>query len=104
MKGRITCNQINVVVNNLNKAIVAKYKIGTQYRYIKEENKDTESCYFIVEDDNKLFTCMNMDKRYCISTPPKKTILFLLTGRLFYLLHTLFVSLRMAGGLELYDP
>ncbi|KAM9508465.1 SKA complex subunit 1 isoform 1-T1 [Guaruba guarouba] len=77
MKGRITCDQINAVVNNLNKAMMAKYKIRHQapgsmntadralyYRYIKEENKDTEGCYFIVEDDIKLFTSMKMDKRF----------------------------------------
>ncbi|XP_065517808.1 spindle and kinetochore-associated protein 1-like [Lathamus discolor] len=77
MKGRITCDQINAVVNNLNKAMMAKYRIRCQapsslntrdrtlyYRYIREESETREGCPFIVEEDIRLFTSMKMDKRF----------------------------------------
>ncbi|XP_065519456.1 spindle and kinetochore-associated protein 1-like isoform X3 [Lathamus discolor] len=77
MKCRITCDQINAVVNNLNKAMMAKYRIRCQapsslntrdrtlyYRYIREESETREGCPFIVEEDIRLFTSMKMDKRF----------------------------------------
>uniref|UniRef100_A0A8V5GTG6 SKA complex subunit 1 n=1 Tax=Melopsittacus undulatus TaxID=13146 RepID=A0A8V5GTG6_MELUD len=77
MKCRITCDQINAVVENLNKAIMSKYRIrnqapssmsaadrNTYYRYLREERSNKEGCVFIVEEDIKLFTPMKTDKRF----------------------------------------
>lgn len=60
MKGRITCDQINAVIKNLNKAMMTKYKIRNQapgsmnttnknlyYRYLREESEGTEGIYFL---------------------------------------------------------
>ncbi|NXG97223.1 SKA1 protein, partial [Loxia leucoptera] len=77
MKGRITYDQINAVVQELNKAVVGKYKILYQplksmsapvrnlyHRFIEEETKDTKGAFFIVEDDIKAFTQLKLDKRF----------------------------------------
>ncbi|XP_062471375.1 spindle and kinetochore-associated protein 1 [Pezoporus occidentalis] len=77
MKGRITCDQINAVIKNLNKAMVTKYRIRNQaprsmnatnrslhYRYVTEEKEDIEDVYFVVEEDIRLFTHMKLDKRF----------------------------------------
>ncbi|XP_033929764.1 spindle and kinetochore-associated protein 1-like isoform X2 [Melopsittacus undulatus] len=77
MKCRITCDQINAVVENLNKAITSKYRIrnqapssmsaadrNTYYRYLREERSNKEGCVFIVEEDIQLFTPMKTDKRF----------------------------------------
>ncbi|XP_030326239.1 spindle and kinetochore-associated protein 1 [Strigops habroptila] len=77
MKGRLTCEQINAVIKDINKAVMIKYKIRNQsprslsapnrnlyYRYMKEETEATEGCSFIVEEDIKLFTCLKTDKRF----------------------------------------
>lgn len=55
MKGRLTYNQINAVVQDMNKAVVGKYKILHQplksmnaavrnlyHRFLEEETKDTK--------------------------------------------------------------
>ncbi|NXY09548.1 SKA1 protein, partial [Pteruthius melanotis] len=77
MKGRITCDQINAVVQEINKAVVAKYKILHQPlksvsvqvrnlydRFLEEETKDTRGQFFIVEADLKAFTQLKLDKRF----------------------------------------
>ncbi|NXY38225.1 SKA1 protein, partial [Pomatorhinus ruficollis] len=77
MKGRITYDQINAVVQQLNKAVVDKYKILYQplksmsapvrnlyHRFIEEETKDTKGVFFIVEADIKEFTQLKLDKRF----------------------------------------
>ncbi|NXM22550.1 SKA1 protein, partial [Ploceus nigricollis] len=77
MKGRITYDQINAVVQEINKAVVGKYKILCQplksmsapvrnlyHRFIEEETKDTKEVFFIVEDDIKEFTQLKLDKRF----------------------------------------
>ncbi|NXS98566.1 SKA1 protein, partial [Jacana jacana] len=77
MKGRLTYDQINAVVQELNKAVVGKYKILHQpvksmntaarnlyHRYLEEETKDTKGEFFIVEADIKEFTQLKLDKRF----------------------------------------
>ncbi|NXH44591.1 SKA1 protein, partial [Dicaeum eximium] len=77
MKGRITYDQINAVVEQMNKAVVDKYKILYQplksmsaparnlyHRFIEEETQDTKGFFFIVEDDIKEFTQLKLDKRF----------------------------------------
>ncbi|XP_059692488.1 spindle and kinetochore-associated protein 1 [Haemorhous mexicanus] len=77
MKGRITYDQINAVVQELNKAVVGKYKILYQplksmsapvrnlyHRFVEEETKDTKGAFFIVEDDIKAFTQLKLDKKF----------------------------------------
>ncbi|NWS31615.1 SKA1 protein, partial [Polioptila caerulea] len=77
LKGRITYEQINAVVQQLNKAVVGKYKILYQplksmsaparnlyHRFMEEENKDTKGLFFIVEADIKEFTELKLDKRF----------------------------------------
>ncbi|NXL70332.1 SKA1 protein, partial [Leptocoma aspasia] len=77
MKGRITYDQINAVVQQMNKAVVGKYKILYQplksmsapvrnlyHRFMEEETKDTKGVFFIVEDDIKEFTDLKVDKRF----------------------------------------
>ncbi|XP_014816280.1 PREDICTED: spindle and kinetochore-associated protein 1 [Calidris pugnax] len=77
MKGRLTYEQINAVVQEINKAVVGKYKILHQplksmngavrnlyHRYLEEETKDTKGQFFIVEADIKEFTQLKMDKRF----------------------------------------
>ncbi|XP_008631932.2 spindle and kinetochore-associated protein 1 isoform X1 [Corvus cornix cornix] len=77
MKGRLTYDQINAVVQEMNKAVVAKYKILYQPlksmsvpvrnlydRFMEEETKDTRGLFFIVEADIKEFTQLKLDKRF----------------------------------------
>ncbi|NXY74732.1 SKA1 protein, partial [Glareola pratincola] len=77
MKGRLTYGQINAVVQEINKAVVGKYKILHQplksmnatvrnlyHRYLEEETKDTKGEFFIVEADIKEFTQLKLDKRF----------------------------------------
>lgn len=59
MKGRLTYDQINAVVQEVNKAVVGKYKILHQplksmngavrnlyHRFLEEETKDTKGIFF----------------------------------------------------------
>ncbi|NXO27257.1 SKA1 protein, partial [Cisticola juncidis] len=77
LKGRITYDQINAVVQQLNKAVVDKYKILYQplrsmsapvrnlyHRFMEEETKATKGVFFIVEADIKEFTGLKLDKRF----------------------------------------
>ncbi|NXR45481.1 SKA1 protein, partial [Hippolais icterina] len=77
LKGRITNDQINAVVEQMNKAVVDKYKILHQplksmsaptrnlyHRFIEEETKDTKGLFFIVEADIREFTYLRLDKRF----------------------------------------
>ncbi|NXB07687.1 SKA1 protein, partial [Cnemophilus loriae] len=77
MKGRITYDQVNAVVQQMNKAVVGKYKILYQplksmsapvrnlyHRFMEEETKDTRGVFFIVEADIKEFTQLKLDKRF----------------------------------------
>ncbi|NWI37476.1 SKA1 protein, partial [Picathartes gymnocephalus] len=77
MKGRITYDQINAVVQQINMAVVGKYKILYQplksmsapvrnlyHRFMEEETKDTRGVFFIVEADIKEFTQLKLDKRF----------------------------------------
>ncbi|NXT04165.1 SKA1 protein, partial [Prunella fulvescens] len=77
MKGRITYEQINAAVQEINKAVVGKYKIlykpvktmsapvrNLYHRFMEEETKDTKGVFFIVEDDIKEFTQLKLDKRF----------------------------------------
>ncbi|XP_005528121.2 PREDICTED: spindle and kinetochore-associated protein 1 [Pseudopodoces humilis] len=77
MKGRITYDQVNAVVQQMNKAVVEKYKILCQplksmsaparnlyHRFIEEETNDTKGAFFIVEADIKEFTQLKLDKRF----------------------------------------
>ncbi|NXM77140.1 SKA1 protein, partial [Serilophus lunatus] len=77
MRGRLTYDQINAFVQEMNKAVVGKYKILHQplksmsstsknlyHRFITEENKDTKGQFFIVEADIKEFTELKLDKRF----------------------------------------
>ncbi|NWQ65617.1 SKA1 protein, partial [Neopipo cinnamomea] len=77
LKGRLACDQINTVIEEINKAIVGKYKImhrplksmsfaarNLYDRFIQEETKDTKGEFFIVEADIKEFTQLKMDKRF----------------------------------------
>ncbi|XP_021405922.1 SKA complex subunit 1 [Lonchura striata] len=79
MKGRITYDQINAVVEEINKAVVDKYKILYQplksmsapvrnlyHRFIEEETRDTNGVFFIVDNDIKQFTKLKLDKRFYI--------------------------------------
>ncbi|XP_013038673.1 spindle and kinetochore-associated protein 1 isoform X2 [Anser cygnoides] len=77
MKGRLTYDQINAVVQDINKAVVSKYKILHQplksmnasvrslyHRFLEEETKDTKGEFFVVEADIKEFTQLKADKRF----------------------------------------
>ncbi|NXW50838.1 SKA1 protein, partial [Nyctiprogne leucopyga] len=77
MKGRLTYEQINAVVKDINKAVVGKYKILHQplksmnaavrnlyHRFLEEETKETKGEFFIVEADLKQFTELKVDKRF----------------------------------------
>ncbi|XP_064032704.1 spindle and kinetochore-associated protein 1 [Pogoniulus pusillus] len=77
MRGRITHDQINHTVNEINKAVKSKYKILYQplksmnlatrnlyHRFKEEETKDTKGEFFIVEADIAEFTELKMDKRF----------------------------------------
>ncbi|KAM4709865.1 SKA complex subunit 1 isoform 1-T2 [Discoglossus pictus] len=77
MKNRLTYEQINNVIEEINKAVVGKYKIlhqpmkalsnvakKQQCRFKEEETKDTKGQFFIVEQDIKEFTQLKVDKRF----------------------------------------
>ncbi|NXH78100.1 SKA1 protein, partial [Hydrobates tethys] len=77
MKGRLTYNQVNAVIKDMNKAVVGKYKILHQplksmnaaarniyHRFLQEETKDTKGEFFIVEADIREFTELKVDKRF----------------------------------------
>ncbi|PNI70063.1 SKA1 isoform 2 [Pan troglodytes] len=77
MKSRLTYDQINDVIKEINKAVISKYKILHQpkksmnsvtrnlyHRFIDEETKDTKGRYFIVEADIKEFTTLKADKKF----------------------------------------
>ncbi|XP_037538972.1 LOW QUALITY PROTEIN: spindle and kinetochore-associated protein 1 [Nematolebias whitei] len=76
MKGRVTYDQLNIVVDSFNAALKAKYKILSQpvkilsnhsrklqQRFKTQETKDTKGRCFIVEEDIREFTQMKVDKR-----------------------------------------
>ncbi|XP_009664405.2 spindle and kinetochore-associated protein 1 [Struthio camelus] len=77
MRGRLTYDQINAVIQDMNKAVVSKYRILHQplksmnatvrnlyHRFLEEETKDTKGEFFIVEADIKEFTLLKVDKRF----------------------------------------
>ncbi|XP_063816316.1 spindle and kinetochore-associated protein 1 isoform X2 [Pseudophryne corroboree] len=77
MKNRLTYEQINSLIEEINKAVVGKYKILRQtsktlnntskkqvVRFKEEETKDTKGQFFIVEQDIKEFTQVKVDKRF----------------------------------------
>ncbi|XP_048456078.1 spindle and kinetochore-associated protein 1 isoform X1 [Rhincodon typus] len=77
MKGRMTYDQINAVVKEINATVKAKYKIlnqpmksmsnttRNQYHAFKEqETKETKGQYFFVEADIKDFTRLKVDKKF----------------------------------------
>ncbi|CAI9619875.1 unnamed protein product, partial [Staurois parvus] len=77
MKNRLTYEQINSLIEEINKAVVGKYKIMHQPlkslnnfakkqlgRFKDEELKDTKDQFFIVEQDIKEFTQQKVDKRF----------------------------------------
>ncbi|XP_078530924.1 SKA complex subunit 1 [Lissotriton helveticus] len=77
MKNRLTYDQINTFIEEMNKAVVGKYKILHQppksmsanvrklyYRFQEEETKETKGQYFIVDQDIKEFTQLKVDKRF----------------------------------------
>ncbi|XP_067667220.1 spindle and kinetochore-associated protein 1-like [Haliotis asinina] len=74
MKGRLTYNQLNSVIDDLNKTFQAKYKIlkmkrtklsdvnRKRYETFKlQESKDCKDTFFVVEGDMKEFAKMKMD-------------------------------------------
>nr|XP_033790422.1 spindle and kinetochore-associated protein 1 isoform X2 [Geotrypetes seraphini]XP_033790433.1 spindle and kinetochore-associated protein 1 isoform X2 [Geotrypetes seraphini] len=77
MKNRLTYDQINSILQDLNKAVVCKYKIIQQplksmnnnvrklyYRFQEDETKDTKGNFFVVDEDIKEFTQQKIDKRF----------------------------------------
>lgn len=77
MKGRVSYEQLNAVVEGINIAVTAKYKILSQsvkvlnnhsrklqQRFKDQETKDTKGQFFVVEDDIREFTQMKVDKRF----------------------------------------
>ncbi|XP_061463406.1 spindle and kinetochore-associated protein 1 [Rhineura floridana] len=77
MRGRLSYNQVNAVIQEINKAVVSKYKIMRQsskamssairnlyFRFQEEETKDTKGEFFIVEADIEEFTQLKADKRF----------------------------------------
>ncbi|XP_010072743.1 PREDICTED: spindle and kinetochore-associated protein 1-like, partial [Pterocles gutturalis] len=77
MKGRLKCDQINAAVQDINKAIMGRYKIlhcplksvnasvrNLYCRIMQEETEDTKGEFFIVEDDIREFTQMKVDRRF----------------------------------------
>ncbi|NXA34680.1 SKA1 protein, partial [Eudromia elegans] len=77
MRGRLTYDQINAVIQDINKAVISKYKILHQplksmnvavrnlyHRFLEEETKDTKGEFFIVEADIKEFTQLKVDRRF----------------------------------------
>ncbi|XP_038646440.1 spindle and kinetochore-associated protein 1 [Scyliorhinus canicula] len=79
MKGRMTYDQVNAVIKEINATVKAKYKIlnqpmksmsnttRNQYHAFKEqETKETKGQYFFVEADIKDFTNLKVDKKFHI--------------------------------------
>ncbi|KAM4734016.1 LOW QUALITY PROTEIN: SKA complex subunit 1 [Anableps anableps] len=77
MKGRVSYEQLNAVVEGINAAVAAKYKILSQplkalnnhsrklqQRFKDQEAKDTKGQFFVVEDDIREFTQLKVDKRF----------------------------------------
>ncbi|XP_043402738.1 spindle and kinetochore-associated protein 1 isoform X2 [Chelonia mydas] len=77
MRGRLTYDQINGVVQDLNKAVVSKYKILHQpmksmssavrnlyHRFLEEETKDTKG--------DKLTTCLSHERRVTVNRTIKR--------------------------------
>ncbi|MBN3301067.1 SKA complex subunit 1 [Amia ocellicauda] len=77
MKGRLSYDQLNSVIKEINKAVTCKYQIlfrplksvsnvhrKLYQRFKDEETKDTKGQFFIVDADIKEFTQMNADKRF----------------------------------------
>lgn len=77
MKNRLTYEQINHFIEEINKAVVGKYKIMHQPlktlnniarkqlgRFKEEETPDTKGLFFIVDQDIKEFTQVKVDKRF----------------------------------------
>ncbi|XP_008409123.1 SKA complex subunit 1 isoform X2 [Poecilia reticulata] len=77
MKGRVSYEQLNAVVEGINTAVAAKYKIlcqplkalnnhsrKLQQRFKDQETKDTRGQFFVVEEDMHEFTQMKVDKRF----------------------------------------
>ncbi|XP_049430472.1 spindle and kinetochore-associated protein 1 [Epinephelus fuscoguttatus] len=77
MRGRVSYQQLNAVVQSINTAVTAKYKILHQsvktlnnharklhQRFKEQETSDTKGQYFVVEDDIREFTQMKVDKRF----------------------------------------
>uniref|UniRef100_A0A1A8KJS4 SKA complex subunit 1 n=1 Tax=Nothobranchius kuhntae TaxID=321403 RepID=A0A1A8KJS4_NOTKU len=77
MKGRVSYEQLNAVVDGFNSAVTAKYRILSQplktlnnhsrrlqQRFRDQETKDTKGHFFVVDDDIQEFTQMKVDKRF----------------------------------------
>ncbi|XP_069602392.1 SKA complex subunit 1 [Ranitomeya imitator] len=77
LKNRLTYEQVNHFIEEVNKAVVDKYKIVHQPfktlnnvarrqlgRFKEEETPDTKGQFFIVEADIKEFTQLKVDKRF----------------------------------------
>ncbi|XP_063036624.1 spindle and kinetochore-associated protein 1 [Melospiza melodia melodia] len=77
LKGRIKHDEVNAVVQEINKAVLGKYKILYQplksmsapvrslyHRFLEGETKDTKELFFIVEDDIKMFAQLKLNKRF----------------------------------------
>ncbi|XP_043934162.1 spindle and kinetochore-associated protein 1 [Protopterus annectens] len=77
MKGRLTYDQVNATVRDINKAVFGKYKILRQpikslnnvnrnlyHRFMEEETKETKGLFFVVDADIKEFCQKTVDKRF----------------------------------------
>lgn len=77
MKGRVSYEQLNAVVQSFNTAVTAKYKIlhqsgktlnnhsrKLQQRFKDQQTKETRGQFFIVEEDIREFTQTKVDKRF----------------------------------------
>lgn len=77
MKGRLTYDQVNAAVRDINRAIICKYKIlhlpvkslnnvnrNLYHRFMEEETKETKGLFFVVDADIKEFCQKAVDKRF----------------------------------------
>ncbi|CAH2296678.1 spindle and kinetochore-associated 1 [Pelobates cultripes] len=77
MKNRLPYEHINSLIEDINKAVVGKYKIFYQplkslnnvarkqlCRFKEEETKDTKGQFFVVDQDIREFTQVKVDKRF----------------------------------------
>ncbi|XP_027888846.1 SKA complex subunit 1 [Xiphophorus couchianus] len=77
MKGRVSYEQLNAVVEGINTTVAAKYRIlcqplkalnnhsrKLQQLFKDQETKDTKGQFFVVEEDMREFTQMKVDKRF----------------------------------------